>query len=200
MMKTPNISTPIIYSQLKPSTKQKMLCLLFLPTENKRQIQLSPVTIVPSSPMPAQVFQLMSEDHRGEKCRKTTVKNESLGLVKKWRGFCWGKFFSRKLNDAISNLKKISVSRAMFIAQSFIYFEVLTFWAGHRCTRASLCPEPGQNCLGTALTAVQHGKPVLVREASPCRSIRSWSVSDQESGITAAFLYQNCFDSDLYCS
>lgn len=41
-----------------------------------------------------------------------------------------------------------------------------------------------------ALTVVHRGQPDLARGASPGRSMRSSDVSDQESDITAAFLYQ----------
>lgn len=129
MMKTRNISTDIIQSAETHSAKLKTLCLLFLPTENKRQI-LRPLSQLLHPPRCLLRFSSLWMRPQRRKCRKTSLKNESLGLVKKWRGFCWGKHFSGKLNDAISNLRKTSVSCAMLITHSFIYFEVLAFWAG----------------------------------------------------------------------
>lgn len=128
----PETLAHLSYSQLKHIVQGRKCCAFCScpqKTKDKSSVPCHKCSILPNacSGFPAYEWGPQRRKHR-----KNSVKNEGLGLVKNWRGFfCWGKFFNRKLNDAISNLRKIPVSCAVFITQSFLYFEVLTFWAGH---------------------------------------------------------------------
>jgi len=76
--------------------------------------------------------QPLGEVNRTENAGKSMSKLKASGWLKKCRGFCCRKLFSKEVNYAISKPRNITATCMMVIAQSFIHVKVLTFWADHK--------------------------------------------------------------------
>lgn len=174
MTKTQNISTPITSQSAKMhGATQKMLFLLFLPTENKRQI-LHPLPQSLHPPKCLLRFSSLWVRRTEEKRQGNQHQNWRLGAGLKMEGLLLKNTFHQK-----AKISSFTPQKCLVLWSYLRPSSILRSWLSEQttgCVMASLCLEPWQNCLGMALAAVHHGKPDLIREVSPCRSIRSWCV------------------------